>query len=160
MLLSIIDTRGLLWRRCSEPPHNGKWVWPIRVEREMGAPTCIHRLKAYLTYLHTFMTCSCGFFFKLMHNLVVLVSLGLTKLGRIQTILQHAPPQPPRICSHYKGRLLLNLSLLKLNPSDFIFYYFHWFLYENLSLCWLLLLLFLFCFVCLFLIFNSRPISD
>ena len=42
---------GSLWRMYSEPDTTEKWVWPILLEREMGAPTCVHRLKAYLTYL-------------------------------------------------------------------------------------------------------------
>ena len=40
-----------LWRRCIEPAQQ-KAEWPIRVERKMGARTCIHRLKAYLTFFN------------------------------------------------------------------------------------------------------------
>ena len=52
---------GLLWSRCSEPHTTENWVWLIHFEREMGAPTCIHRLKAYLTYFITkFSLCDPG----------------------------------------------------------------------------------------------------
>ena len=39
---------GKVRRRCSEPHTTENWVWLTRFEGEMGAPTCIHRLKVYL----------------------------------------------------------------------------------------------------------------
>ena len=42
---------GSLWRRCSEPHTTENESGPIRFEREMGTPTCVHRLKVYLTLI-------------------------------------------------------------------------------------------------------------
>ena len=44
---------GSLWRRCSEPHITENESGPIRFEREMGNPTCVHRLKVYLTLSYT-----------------------------------------------------------------------------------------------------------
>ena len=39
---------GSLWRKCSEPHTTENESGPIRFEREMGIPICVHRLKVYL----------------------------------------------------------------------------------------------------------------
>ena len=39
---------GSLWRRCSEPHTTENESGPIRFAREMGTPTCVHRLIVYL----------------------------------------------------------------------------------------------------------------
>ena len=38
---------GSLWKRCSKPHTTQNDSGPIRVEREMGTLTCVHRLKVY-----------------------------------------------------------------------------------------------------------------
>ena len=43
---------GSLWRRCSEPHATENESCPIRFEREMGTPTCVHRLKVLPLYLY------------------------------------------------------------------------------------------------------------
>ena len=43
---------GSLWRRCSEPHTTENESGPIRFEREMGTPICVHRLKVYLTFFY------------------------------------------------------------------------------------------------------------
>ena len=43
---------GSLWRRCSEPHTTENESGPIRFEKEMGTPTCVHRLKVYLFILN------------------------------------------------------------------------------------------------------------
>ena len=39
---------GSLWRRCSKSHTTENESGPIRFEREMGTPTCVHRFKVYL----------------------------------------------------------------------------------------------------------------
>ena len=39
---------GSLWRKCSEPHTTENESGPIRFEREMGIPICVHKLKVYL----------------------------------------------------------------------------------------------------------------
>ena len=47
---NAVKVTSSLWRRCSKPHTAEKWIWLIRFETEMGASTCVHRPKAYLTF--------------------------------------------------------------------------------------------------------------
>ena len=44
-----------LWRRCGDPPTATLYggVWPNRFEREMGTPTCVHRVIPFTFFYWT-----------------------------------------------------------------------------------------------------------